>query len=226
MKHQRTDINLARDPRYAAAQARLAELQLEAVAIEQKRSDLYAAIAQQANADGTKSLTREAEALISGAEIAARVDLRAQLGDADHQLAVVREAIRLQREVLENLRGDISVAISRDMLPQHVENVRCVAEAAIALEAALAAEADLRDALHENGVLYSAAIRPMPMLGFGLLRDDQSRISRYLAECAEYGFLRPNELPDVVRARLPKKAPAEPKTPAGKFASDGWLNAA
>lgn len=226
MKHQKIDINLARDPRYAAAQSRLAELQLEAIAIEKKYNGIISDIAQQATAASTKRLTREAEALISGVEIVACVDLHAQLADVGHRLAVVREAIRLQREVLTGLLGEISAAISRDTLPQHIENVRGVAAAAIALEAALAAEADLRDALHQNGVLYSGVIRPMPLLGVGLLRDDQSRISRYLAECVEYGFLRANELPEIVRARLPKKSDGKSTPTAGKTDNDGWLNVA
>jgi hypothetical protein len=95
------------------------------------------------------------------------------------------------------------------------------------LEAALAAEAGLRDELYQNGVLHSSEIRPMPITGLGLLRDDQSRISRYLVECAEYGFLRADELPDIVRARLPKKPAAKiaPLT-AEKADNDGWLGAA
>ena len=226
MKYQKIDINLARDPRYAAAQARLAELQLEAGVIEQKRSDLYAAIAQQATSDRAKSLTHEAEALISGAEIVARVDLHAQLSDAGHRLAVVREAIRLQRDVLTSLQGEISAAISRDLLPKHVENVRHVVDAALALETALAAEAELRDLLHENGVHYSSAIRPMPIPGFGRLSDDQSRISRYLVECVEFGFMRSDELPDIVRDRLPKKASAVAQGAVGQRPNDGWQSAA
>lgn len=163
MKHQKIDISLARDKRYATAQARLVELQLEAAEAEKKLSDIYSAIATGANVDRTKSLTREAEALISGAETARpRIDYQAEISVVSHHLAVVREAIRLQREVLSDLRSEISGAIARDMQPQHVENVRRVAAAALALEAALAAEAGLRDELYQNGVLHSSEIRPMP----------------------------------------------------------------
>lgn len=137
----------------------------------------------------------------------------------------------MQQNAVNSLRAEISALIARDMLPQHQANVRAIVDVLLQLNAALEAEADLRESLKENDVLYSGPIRPMPMPGVGTLRDNQGRMFRYLLECYEYGFVTAGDLPDVVRDRLPppvKRTPPSANNPVldhpkGQLDDDNWI---
>lgn len=223
-KRKEVDIRLDRDPRYAAAKKRMVELQLEAVQLERECHKVDAEIGSMAPAERGSKLTAEASAMLVGAALgreAASADMRATLGSLRHKLAVVREAVRLQTAVVENLIDDASRVICADVLPQHQANVRRVFEAALELNTALEAESDLRASLYENGIRYSGTLRPMPLLGFGTLADGQSRVSRYMAECYEFGFVAARDLPDIVRDRLPPP-PAKAAPQLVPVDNDGW----
>ena len=221
------DIRLERDPRYAAAKTRLTELQLEVMTLEAKRQSLEAELAGSAEAGAASRIAAEAQALLAGAsaEKAMQGDLRVLLGKTAHSLAVVRRAVEMQHGIVKDLASEVGSAIARDMLPQHKANVAAVVAAALDLNTALEAEAELREALYENGVMYTGHIRPMPISGFGRIADTQSRISQYLAEAIEYGFVSASSMPDIVRDRVPKpQKKAEAPVPARRNV-DGWVNA-
>lgn len=220
------DMRLERDPRYLAAKNRLAELQGEARAIEVKRDNITADISAQGAAVASTQIQKEATAMLAGGVSVAqqrREAMHQELGDVAHQLAVVRAAINMQRDIVTRLADEVSREIATDVLPLHHANVRAVAAALLDLNTALEAEAELRDVLRENGVMYSGVIRPMPVTGVGTLRDDQGKTMRYLLECFEYGFLADHELPDVVRSKIVVKIKKiAPEKPAAPRNNDGW----
>lgn len=228
MKKPEIDIRLDRDPRYAAAKAKLIELQLSVVSLESQRSATEAELATAATVTCSPRITAEASALLTGVSVenGKQNDLRGSLAEITHRLAVVRQALKMQREIVDELASEVGAAIARDMLPMHKANVEAVVEAALQLNAALEAECELRDSLFENGVHYQSVIRPMPLPGFGRIADDQSRVSRYLLEAVEYGFVPASSMPDVVRDRIPKPQKfAPPQKPARRSDNDGWINA-
>lgn len=200
-------ISLERDPRYVAARTRYTDLQQELTTLERQLNGAYVGLSSlPAPAD---LIHDEARALLEGARDTPVADNRAAVlktvDDLRHRIAVIRRATAMQRDIVQRIAYDVSHAIAGELLPQHAANVRAVASAAIALSVALQSERELRDTLTENGVYFASTIRAMSLPGFDLA-DDQSRLSRYLAECFEFGFIKIGDLPNVVRDRLPRKS--------------------
>lgn len=221
---EKIDIRLERDPRYVAAKARYTELTAELSTLEREQNDVQAGLSALATSARDR-INTEAEALVSGAPDPAphlsRATLTSTLDKLAHRLAVVRSAIVMQRQIMDDLRAEVGKAIATDLLPQHRANVKAVAAAAIQLSAAMETEAALRTALYDNNVPDCGILRPMTLPGVGLLRDNQSRIFRFLLECHAYGFVKAADLPDVVRAQIPP--PAKPAPALAVAEADGWL---
>lgn len=223
-KYNGIDIRLERDPRYVAAKARLGELQLERNALQQECAQVEQGLGSlMIDAGGNRK--REAEALLVGDESRGAVyqqreTLTKTLNEVRHKISVLYEAIEMQRNIVAKLAAEVGSAIARDLAPHHRANVVAVFDALLQLNTALEAEDDLRDSLQEHGVAYSGSIRPMPFTG--TLKDGNSRIMHYMKECYEYGFVERNQLPDVVRDRIPKResAPAPAVKPAAAIRRD------
>ncbi|WP_297326102.1 hypothetical protein [Nitrosomonas sp.] len=92
------------------------------------------------------------------------------------------------------------------------------------LEQALANEYNLRDQLHTAGVSNTDVIRPMPFRGVGLLKDNQSHVSRYLLECLEFGFITKNELPGSLHPHIPSKGNPAKNTVKPVTKAGDWLS--
>lgn len=218
------DIRPERDPRYTAAKARYTELKRELDALERQRDDVQTGIGSLASR-ARDQIAEEATLMLSGTPAPDPANLKREaliktLDDLTHRLAVLRAAVAMQRDIVGKLLGEVSNAIARDMLPRHRANVGAVVEALLQLNAALEAEADLRETLNENNVSYMSVMRPMPISGFGTLRDNQGRIFRYLLECHEYGFVAAPDLPDVVRDQIPP--PVKSALNLVARSNDGW----
>lgn len=224
-KHIEIDIRLERDPRYVTAKARYTELKSELDALERQRDEVNSGIGLLKNSH-SDLISQEAMTLLSGAptadqSILKREEMVRTLAELTHRLAVLRQAVLMQRHIMESARSEVGEAIASDLLPQHRHNVSAVIEAALQLSVALQAEAELRDTLIENMVPFSSVLRAMPLHGFDL-GDNQSKFSRYLLECYEHGLIGAGDLPDVVRDRLPPKAKPTPKPAARQANKDGW----
>ncbi len=215
-KYNGIDIRLERDPRYLAAKARLIELQQEHNALEKVCHEAEQGLGSlMIDAEGNRK--REAKALLvggesCGADYQQREVLTKTLNEARHKRGVLYEAIAMQKKIVAELASQVGSAIARDLVPFHCANVVAVFNALLQLNTALEAEDDLRDSLYEHGVAYSGSIRPMPLMG--TLKDGNSRIMHYMKECYEYGFVERNQLPDVVRDRIPKREPVPIVKPA------------
>ena len=61
------------------------------------------------------------------------------------------------------------------------------------LARANAAEAALRRQLELGDVQYLGYLRAMPYRKVGLIEDPNSDVNRYLKECVEFGFLKPDK---------------------------------
>ncbi len=218
-------ISLDRDPRYVAARTRYTDLQYELSGLDSQLNAAYGGLCSLT--DHRDIIRDEASALLSGATPAPASDRAAvikTIDDLTHRIAVLRQAVEMQRGIVGKLHAEVGNAIASEFLPQHTANVAAIVEAAITLSTALQAEQELRDTLTENDVSFSSILRAMPLPGFSL-KDDQSRLSRYLLECHEFGFIKASALPDVVRERLPRKAKPTP-TPGTQAANgEGWLAA-
>lgn len=215
-------IALCRDPRYVAASVRHTELQRELSTLDSQLVSAYSGLGSLTAPQD--AIRNEASALLEGAAIVPTSDRAAvirTIDDLTHRIAVLRQAVEMQRSIVERLRCEIGGAIASESLPRHVANVAAVVDAAITLSTALQAERELRDELIENDIPFSATIRAMPLPGFDL-RDDQSRLSRYLSESFEHGFVQAAALPDLVRERLSNKPKPQPRSASKTADFDGW----
>ena len=223
---QKIDIRLERDPRYVEAVVRYTDLKTELDTLNRQCNDVFAGL-NSLGAIVRDKIEQEAAAMLSGAPDPAnpnRETLTRTLAELTHRLAVVSKAVEMQKAMVAELRAEVGKAIATDLLPQHRANVQAVAAAAIQLASAMEAEAALRVSLFDNNVPDCGILRPMTMPGVGLLRDNQSRIFRFLLECESYGFVKAADLPDVVRTQIPPRAKPTPAlAPAGD--GDGWVNA-
>ena len=224
--------SLGDDPAYAAAAAKLTELQVQLSAASARRDAVLAelnrlAVGPQSRLDSIVAKARQllgGDSTTQGADAAA---LRAELVELSEHASVLAAAIALQKETVQTFRATVSRRLVGELVPTHRALVREIAKRIVALDEALAAEAALRDELFQRDILLGA-LRPMPLSGFGRLRDENSRCAAYLVECVEFGFLGVGDLPpnlhESARAKLRRDPPPAPTR--SKANADGWVGAA
>lgn len=201
MKQQPINKQLTRDPRYVAACARLTELRAE---LNQLEAQVDGTISKANALPSSHDLVRdEAAQMLSGytAPVTSKAAVLKTLEDLYHRRAVVREAVDMQKRIVEGLAAEVGKAISAELAPEYREAVRAMIAKAIQLAELAEAESDFRDALYQNGVQFTAHIRPMPINGFHI-RDPNSWLSRYLLEAEVHGFIKASELPAILRPHI------------------------
>jgi len=223
---------LTDNPEYAAAQAKYMELQAD-LGATQKR---YDAILDQLNGeDGT---TDQKSSIVSAAlRLIGRSDastpavsantLRQELVTVGDALRILKEAVSIQKAFLTELRVKVSKKCIADLSPAHMGMVREIAKCVLALDAALAVEFDFRDELIQRDII-AGDLRWMPLPGFGRTKDSNSRVSAWLIEACEYGFLKINDIPECLhswaKAKMAKPTSTTP-TLRTQANIDGWVEA-
>jgi len=101
----------------------------------------------------------------TAAPIADRAAVLRTIDDLTHRIAVLRQAVDMQRGIVERLRCEIGAAIASEMLPQHTANVAAIVDAALQLSIALQAEKELRDSLTEQDIPFCSIIRGHALAG-------------------------------------------------------------
>ncbi|MEW6414752.1 MAG: hypothetical protein AB1482_05800 [Pseudomonadota bacterium] len=219
-------INLNDDPKFAEASTLLEKLKAELKAVEDLVDKNYLALSEPAMR--RSKIEEQAHAMLAGQSDAALKDIaeasriRAELESAQLKRPALHRAIEIQRQTVENIRAELHNKICRELAPKHAELVREIVKRLIDLDAALTAEADLRDEIFQGTGLHG--LTPMPVGNLGLLRYEYSVTASYLIECATRGFLKKSELPEHLRGRVPSQEPAK-AIPNQRVDSDGWLHA-
>ena len=219
-------INLNDDPKFAEASTLLEKLKAELKAVEDLVDKNYLALSEPAVR--RSRLEEQAHAMLAGQSDAALKDsaeasrIRAELESAQLKRPALHRAIEIQRQTVENIRAELHKKICRELAPKHAELVREIVKRLTDLDAALTAEADLRDEIFQGTGLHG--LTPMMVGNLGLLRDEYSLTSIYLVECVKNGFLKKSELPEHLRGRVPIPAPA-PTVQKRQADPDGWLHA-
>lgn len=226
-----TPPNLASDPRYAAAAAKLGELQADLNTLTARGDAVLTALNNAATNSPRRADAIEAAAYrLLGKDAGASSDanarlLREEFAELVEKKQVLVVAIRLQREVLANLRAEVSRNCIAQVLPTHREMVRNIVDCLVALDMAVTAEHELRNKLHQGDIVFGD-LRPMPMPKLGRLSDENSRASAYLIECFEYGFIGLDEVPKHLHLfALAKTTTPAPRAKAKAVATanqDGW----
>jgi hypothetical protein len=186
-------IQLENDKPYAAAAAKLAELEARVATLDQRRAELSVGIGRTQAARDV--LTARAERLLQDAVVPLSNDakmtaMRRDLGAVEDELGVVRRAVQLQRPIVEHERQRVSREICDRLRPRHRQIIGAIAAALEQLSTALQAEEALRSELIEAGVEFSTLLRPMPFAAAGRVDDPNSNASVWLADARAHGLVR------------------------------------
>lgn len=210
--------SLADDPQYASAAAKLIELQVDLATLETRNDAALAELNSIASnptprGDAVDSAARRLLGMDDGASPAGRAgQLREALAEMFEKKQVLQAAIRLQRKELATQREKVSRTCIARVAPAHRELVRRIVGCIKELDLAQQAEHDLREALSLRDIALGD-LRAMPVPKLGRLADDSSRLSAYLIECFEYGFIAMDELPKHLH-ELARAKTAKPMRPA------------
>jgi len=224
--------SLMDDPEYMAAQTKYIELQTNLAAAQKRRDTILNQLNGEGESTPRPSLIVSAALKLIGRSgaftpAASAASLRQELSEVTENWRILLEAVSMQKGFLAELRGKVSKGCIENLLPAHREMVREIANCALALDAALSVEYNFREELFQRDIVTSE-VRWMPLPGFGRTRDSNSRISAWLIEACEYGFLEIKEIPECLRtwakAKMAKPTPAAP-TPHAQANIDGWVNA-
>jgi hypothetical protein len=182
---------IAEDRRYAEAQAKLAKFQGELrgfrEAIDRENARWYAA---QQPGDGDAIET--ADRMLGGQALADDCDTATKLRSLERKIEVLRPAIAKQQELVDRLRGELSIAAAETVQARHRKALANILEAARALVAAANAERAIRGELLDLGFELSDSVVPAPRLAAPLILGDESfhdsAISFYRRQLEDLGI--------------------------------------
>lgn len=220
-------INLNDDPRFREASTLLEKLKADLLAVE-KLIESNLSTLSEVSAARRSRIDEQAHALLAGQSSAAldasaeAARIRADIEAAQLKRPALHRAIEIQQKIVDDLRGELHSKICRDLAPKHAKLVREIVKRLTDLDAAITAEADLRDEIFHATGLHG--LSPMMVGNLGLLRDEYSLTASYLIECTKHGYLKKSELPEHLRGRVPSQEPAK-AIPKQRVDSDGWLHA-
>ncbi|MBB5348261.1 hypothetical protein JWG42_05185 [Desulfoprunum benzoelyticum] len=172
---------------WTEAEAKLNELKTERDRIEAELTELYS----RSKPSGVDKLTAAAEILLSGGQAVAPTGegYEKRLNELHGRKRVVLKAVEIHERAMKDLRAKLSAEICRELKPQYRKIVQRVADAAMALDAAMQAEKDFRDQLFQADIAYAGHLVPTVFHGVGTLDDDNSRISQFFQEARSAGYL-------------------------------------
>lgn len=162
MAKHRQSQTFADFPAFTAAAARLSEL---GAAHAQLDAELDAARMERADAGFKPSrLEDEARALLSGdggtAVAAPTLEAVAEMAKRGRLL---REATRLQKKAVDELRAEISREIAEASRPEYSAILGRMAAALVTLSEAAEEEAEFRDRFQREGIAFAGVIPPAPL---------------------------------------------------------------
>jgi hypothetical protein len=165
---------IGENPHFAAAAAKLAEYQSELrgfrEAIDRENARWYAA--QQPGGDG--DAIEIADRMLDGQNLAADQDTATKLAELEKKIRIIRPAIARQQEVVDRIRGELSVQAAKLVRDRHRKALANIMVAARALVAAANAERAIRGELLNLGFEAPESILPPPQLAAPLILGDES----------------------------------------------------
>lgn len=168
---------LKKDENLAIANARLAELYSEMQAAEQA----HAASQQElCNSFVTANNDSKALAYIERRDIAGVDSLRDAEARDRGRVTVIKRAIELQNQRVNQFNSEISATICRELKEEHAKLGDSIADAALRLREANKQEMSFRNQLEGAGIRVD--LPALVFLYFETLAGDDSFLDRYLAE--------------------------------------------
>lgn len=174
-------------PEFVAATAKLAEL---GAACSQLEAELDAARLERADAGGKPSrLEDEARAFLSGdGGTAVAAPTIEAVGEMVKRLRLLREAMRLQRRAVDELRAKLSREIAQSSRAEYSAILARMATALVTLSEAAEDEAQFRDRFQREGIAFTSVVPPAP-LPWARLSVYASRANQWFDEVTrDYGI--------------------------------------
>jgi hypothetical protein len=175
---------IAENPRFAEAQAKLAKFQGELrglrEAIDRENAAWYARQASSSNED----VIGRADRMLDGETLADDRDTATKLRELEKKIEILRPAIGKQRELLDSIRGELSVEAARLVQDRHRKALVKILDAARALVAVATVERAIRRELLDNGFEVIDSITPAPRLATPLILGDESFYDSAIAHFA------------------------------------------
>jgi chromosome segregation ATPase len=165
---------ISENPRFAEAAEKLArfnqEIALARKEIDRVNRDWYSA---KQNSTSSENAIAAADALLDGAPSDVS-DAPAKLHDLDRKLAILRAGAARQTELVDRIRGELSVEAGKVVQAQHRKALAKILEAARQLVEAAAAERAIRGLLLDHGFEVIESITPPPRFAAPLIIGDES----------------------------------------------------
>jgi hypothetical protein len=112
--------------------------------------------------------------VVNGQHLADDRDTQTKLRELEKKIGILRPAIGKQREIVDRIRGELSVEAARLVQDRHRAALAKLLGAARALVAAGTAERAIRGELLEQGYEIIDSIMPAPRLAAPLILGDES----------------------------------------------------
>lgn len=177
---------LTDSPEWQALQNQETDLKVRLNEIE---AEVQAAIAKQGTTDGADRLSREVVAYLNGEPTGPARNNQEALDDLFYRRKIAQRALQLHQQRMKEVETRLSREICKALRPEYQKLVRAVADAAIALDAAMQAEKDFRDELYMGGVQYAGSLTPVVFHGVGRMSEDNSRINRFFKDARQGGYI-------------------------------------
>jgi hypothetical protein len=161
------------DPRYIEPRGKLAKFEREIETVRKTIDALNAEWYSRQSGTVSEDAIDVADRMLDGRNIDTR-DTPARLRDLSERLAVLRPAVCRQRELVDRLRGELSVEAGKIVQTRHRKALVKILEAARLLAEAGAAERAIRGELLDLGYQSLDAFMPAPRLAALHIMGDES----------------------------------------------------
>lgn len=164
---------IGEDRRFAEAQTKLARFQNELhelrAAIDRENASWYARQAGPLDDDAVG----RADRMLDGQNLADDRDTQTKRRELEKKIEIIWPAIVKQSELVDRLRGELSIAACQTLQDRHRKALANILEAARTLIAASAAERAVRAELLDRGFEVVESILPAPRLAAPLILGDE-----------------------------------------------------
>ena len=182
---------IGEDRRYREAAEKLVKFQSELrelrAAIDRENASWYAKQSGEVDEDAIG----RADRMLGGQNLADDRDAATKLRELEKKIAIIRPAIGRQQELVNRIRGELSLEAGRLVQDRHRKALAKILDAARALVAAANAEREIRGQLLDNGFEVVESIVPPPRLAAPLILGDEnfhdSAIAHFVRQLRELG---------------------------------------
>jgi hypothetical protein len=175
---------IAENPRFAEATEKLAKFQGELrglrEAVDRENAAWYA---KQSSSIDEDAIGR-ADRMLDGQNLADDRDTQTKLRELEKKIAILRPAIGKQQELVDRIRGELSLEAGRLVQDRHRKALVKILDAARALLSAANAERRVRRELLDLGYEVVESVVPAPRLATPLILGDESFYDSAIANFA------------------------------------------